>query len=1355
MRNKKYGINSITDAFLALNDILDEEIKVNNLKEKSKLKEAASVDLNNIDQVEKAQEFRKADEKSEDDELEVIDVDADSLNELKDSGSYIGKILLQCNSCKATKFVDVDKLQQNENDPELYNTEDECPHCHNTGTGYALIGQVGKKTDEPTLDNDTNNGEEAMFDNTNDVEPQAEETPTEETSDNEDTEENNGESSYDETNASDDTDELNLPELGDEFDVDDVMEDDTEEESDDEDKKKVKKESLNEDANQNAKAKYNKILSLLDKANIEYDEDDDPDQVFDDECIELVKIDGEDALGLFKAKINGKTVYDVYAGEELLPVGKKSAEEVFNLITNKKYESLNESNNEPDDDDEYEDDDNEADYAEDDIHLATSDYAAGQWYEGLDEKLDMATFEGSIANLIDTFTIEDNPVNIKLLNKNGSELGMYGSDDLPFNVKSQMMDTFNTDDNYLEVNVTENGDGTTVNDLFNYYRPDEDNQTTFVVTNVDTDEEEDFDDLTEFLEKYGDYYIDGALGLRTLNIYIADGDLETEVEPLDDEEIKELGKENAEKEEAEVTEESLIEEIINSYPGLKLNRINNSLSEEYFIADSIRLNEDIDLVYKNFVKPTNNEKLIEHFKSYTGYEDEVDKFLKEHNISKEKYNKIINEEAELITLFVYDKNDKELTRIGSDAKEALDYLKKNKDASYITYTTNSNGSERDYAFKNTDGTIKIHTYINSKDEYDYVDKLNKNVEKVNEKLLTSVKTRAELGEAINKLVEAKEKYRIAKSLTEGYRYDIFVNEDCKLDESKIPDITYNEAKKYFGKDYIGIESLGDKHIGIIYHDNRLGDDDYENEQETEYAIDDEGHILNILDGTRLVEGLDEKLADSNNCIVKATFEGKYNNDFYVKDLNNTHDTRDIPLTFYIRELDKDFTFTIYKEDAYKFTEQEALKIKDRINTFKDNGLVNVTIEDYNSNGNIKEGLFDSDKADEIEVLDDGDAEEVDTELVDQTPSTEVNEPVETTDIVPDDMRPEDIEIVEKIDRIATDIIGAIQEAYGVDVSDKKNLIVADIIQDLQLIGGEKAVEDLENTPINELTKQMYQEFNGFYDAMDELVSFFTGEEITTSQADRLAEAIKSLDSKTFSTDVIYQQIASPRFLQAAESGAIPYIDPTLLQAPTNESLRTFDEDYNTEDRLAELKKIQKERKLTDDEAEELAYCENEVDSRHAEQNYLNGINEDIELNDDNTSDEDCEQRLGELLYLQDQRELTDEEKEELEYCQQRVANKLDELDLDRTNESNEINLEEFDNCINEYLEDNEDDLLAYKSSKLEKVNEQLIINGLLESNNGNKEIQFTLTKVLNEDNNETNKYIVKNNLNDSEFNLEM
>jgi len=46
--------------------------------------------------------------------------------------------------------------------------------------------------------------------------------------------------------------------------------------------------------------------------------------------------------------------------------------------------------------------------------------------------------------------------------------------------------------------------------------------------------------------------------------------------------------------------------------------------------------------------------------------------------------------------------------------------------------------------------------------------------------------------------------------------------------------------------------------------------------------------------------------------------------------------------------------------------------------------------------------------------------------------------------------------------------------------------------------------------------------------------------------------------------------------------------------------------FNTRDRIKELEAIKKERPLTDDELEELAYCKNEVDSRDAETNYLNG-----------------------------------------------------------------------------------------------------------------------------------------------------
>ena len=57
--------------------------------------------------------------------------------------------------------------------------------------------------------------------------------------------------------------------------------------------------------------------------------------------------------------------------------------------------------------------------------------------------------------------------------------------------------------------------------------------------------------------------------------------------------------------------------------------------------------------------------------------------------------------------------------------------------------------------------------------------------------------------------------------------------------------------------------------------------------------------------------------------------------------------------------------------------------------------------------------------------------------------------------------------------------------------------------------------------------------------------------------------------------------------------------------------------FNTEDRIKELEAIKKERPLTDEELEELAYCKNEVDSRDAETRYLNGesLKEDIEEDD--------------------------------------------------------------------------------------------------------------------------------------------
>ena len=223
MNNK--NITGIADAFLALSLTEDEEVEFVADKNLTEAKEFNIADENAMDA---AKNFRdKSKEAPEEITLEVIDADADTIDHLKDKKSYIGQMILQCNSCKATKFVDADKIKANELDPELYNEEDECPHCHNIGTGYSLVGQVGKQAE---AENDQSTGDaEATFDN--DMEDTSEEDI--QTNDGEDSEDIDSEDvdqedelAYDETDEEDD--EIELPKLGEEYDPDDVSIDDTE-----------------------------------------------------------------------------------------------------------------------------------------------------------------------------------------------------------------------------------------------------------------------------------------------------------------------------------------------------------------------------------------------------------------------------------------------------------------------------------------------------------------------------------------------------------------------------------------------------------------------------------------------------------------------------------------------------------------------------------------------------------------------------------------------------------------------------------------------------------------------------------------------------------------------------------------------------------------------------------------------------------------------------------------------------------------------------------------------------------------------------------------------------------------------
>lgn len=130
---------SILDAFCALNEIDDEDLP--KVKSTKAVNEGKSFPVMNSQAMQEAKDFRESDDG--DVTLEVIDANADSIEHLKDKKEYVGQVILSCQKCQSKHFVDMDKLVASENE-EIYNVDDECPFCGSTGTGFKILGQVGK-----------------------------------------------------------------------------------------------------------------------------------------------------------------------------------------------------------------------------------------------------------------------------------------------------------------------------------------------------------------------------------------------------------------------------------------------------------------------------------------------------------------------------------------------------------------------------------------------------------------------------------------------------------------------------------------------------------------------------------------------------------------------------------------------------------------------------------------------------------------------------------------------------------------------------------------------------------------------------------------------------------------------------------------------------------------------------------------------------------------------------------------------------------------------------------------------------------------------------------------------------------
>lgn len=269
---------SILDAFRALSDLEEVEISP------KPLKEGRTAALGDDKQLEDAKEFMRESGKDADSELMVIDVDADSLDHVKNDEEYIGQIILQCNACKALRYIAEDKLVASENDPTVFNPEDECPHCHALNSGYALVGQVGRVAKEEVVDaEDKAEDEEEVeteFSFTQEEEPEEPQAEEEEKPAEEEEEEVFVEEPESEEVPEDDTADMEST-LGNEVDSDSTAKDDTEpeegeepKEEDEEAKKAAKLAGLIDDLEaekeeKEKKAKAKKEALGLDQA-VEY-----------------------------------------------------------------------------------------------------------------------------------------------------------------------------------------------------------------------------------------------------------------------------------------------------------------------------------------------------------------------------------------------------------------------------------------------------------------------------------------------------------------------------------------------------------------------------------------------------------------------------------------------------------------------------------------------------------------------------------------------------------------------------------------------------------------------------------------------------------------------------------------------------------------------------------------------------------------------------------------------------------------------------------------------------------------------------------------------------------------------------
>lgn len=577
--NKEKQYYEITDAFLALKDIDDDEIEgmLRNNKHVNEGK-AFSISTGSKD-LEAARQFIDEDAKA-DDEIEVIDVDADTVDHIKKNSEYIGQGILCCNRCKANRFIDMDLLVSSEVDEEVYNIDDECPHCHDAGSGYTLLGQVGKvQKEEPEevpaepeaeVTNDEVSTDDATFDN--DLEADTPEEEIEEVVEEEpevQTVEEEPETDGMETDTSEDElDDLDLPSLGDEVDSDDVEEDDDED----------VKESLNEEVELNSLAEeawmMNRVISSMNNEEAYY----------------------------------GSWLY-------IWPDGESREECAYDFGDHESFDELQETFLRI-----------YKHYHADGLYAAAPEVV--EYAHSIDGKLGLAkienlepvkptvreSFDCSVAgDIFNAITSPENVDKVIILDVSDEEVEprvlFKGSrEDVPMNMIGSPCKAFDVADGYLSCNIDSDVENTN-RPLSKALECFNDDKTEKVLVWDQAKGEEVFSGTkADACDKFGNCEFVSFETPAVIRISINNPGI-LSCDELDDT--------------VETDVEKLVKKIIDAN-NLSQYKTDKPNTNEFWIKACLEDLDDVELIYESFVKPTADKELIKEFKAVTGYNNALE-----------------------------------------------------------------------------------------------------------------------------------------------------------------------------------------------------------------------------------------------------------------------------------------------------------------------------------------------------------------------------------------------------------------------------------------------------------------------------------------------------------------------------------------------------------------------------------------------------------------------------------------------------------------------------------------------------------------------------------------------------------